>query len=333
MKFIFGPINSRRFGISLGIDLSPNFKQCNFDCVYCELNGAKTMQKQQISNKSDDILSEIKQALNDNVKIDVLTITANGEPTLYPFLGKLIDGINALKPQFNNFKTLILSNSGKIMEQKTRDVLTKFDIVKLSLDCVSKKCFRKLDRINKNINALEIMQGIKDFRKVYKKELVLEVLFVKNINDNESEINLLKKTINDIKPNRVDINTIDRPPAYDYKGLNEYELIEIVKKFDTLKCKVVVTKPKNLLNDKNITTATINKSKKKAKLNEISNKKNKSKYFSKSDILHTLKRRPLSTYDIEVLFDELSKNNLKELEQKGNIKRKETNKQVFFVLE
>ena len=309
MKFIFGPINSRRFGISLGIDLSPDTKQCNFDCIYCELNGAKTMQEQKISHKPDIILDEISTTLKNTPKIDVLTITANGEPTIYPFVDELIEGINALKDIYN-FKTLILSNSGKIMDKNIQHTLSKIDIVKLSLDCVSKKCFRKLDRINKNINCQDILQGIKDFRKLYVKELVLEVLFVKDVNDNKEEIALLSKAIKEIKPNRVDINTIDRPPAYDYKGLNTQELDSVCKLLGDVGCDVVVATPKNIQYQSSTTKS----------------------YFSKGDILHTLKRRPLSSYDVEVLFDENSKQNLKQLLDEQKIKLTTTNEQNFFVL-
>ncbi len=309
MKFIFGPINSRRFGISLGIDLSPDAKQCNFDCIYCELNGAKTMQEQSISHKPDIILDEISTTLKNTPKIDVLTITANGEPTLYPFLDELLDGINKLK-EIYNFKTLILSNSGKIMHQHIQKVLSKIDIVKLSLDCVSRKCFRKLDRINKNINCEDILQGIKDFRAIYTKELVLEVLFVKDVNDNQEEIALLSKAIREIKPNRVDINTIDRPPAYDYKGLNAHELDSVCKLLGDVGCDVVAATPKNTQYQSSTTKS----------------------YFSKDDILHTLKRRPLSSYDVEVLFDDKSKQNLKQLSDEQKIKLTTTNEQNFFVL-
>lgn len=95
MKTIFGPINSRRFGSSLGIDLSPALKQCNFDCLYCELAPSATTDKQIEVIEVSTIINELKTHLND--KIDVITLTANGEPTLYPYLDELIDEINKIK--------------------------------------------------------------------------------------------------------------------------------------------------------------------------------------------------------------------------------------------
>ena len=89
-SIIFGPIPSRRFGISLGIDLSPSKKQCNFDCLYCELEGAKTVEKMDEFPSVEDIIKEIKNSFLIHPKIDVLTLTCNGEPTLYPKLNELL---------------------------------------------------------------------------------------------------------------------------------------------------------------------------------------------------------------------------------------------------
>ena len=108
MNLIFGPIPSRRFGVSLGIDLSPNIKQCNFDCLYCELDFAKTISKQTQVVSVKDIITQLKIALQDHKNIDVITFTANGEPTLYPYLSQLIDEVDKIK---GDIKTLILSYS------------------------------------------------------------------------------------------------------------------------------------------------------------------------------------------------------------------------------
>ncbi|MBY0540244.1 MAG: radical SAM protein, partial [Campylobacterales bacterium] len=140
---IFGPIPSRRFGISLGVDLSPSKKQCNFDCLYCELEGAKTVDKMDSSPSVSEIISAIKENLEKHSKIDVITLTANGEPTLYPKLDELVEEINKIK---GNIKTLILSNGSTIYKKDIFNTLLKIDTVKLSLDCVSEKCFKKLDR-------------------------------------------------------------------------------------------------------------------------------------------------------------------------------------------
>jgi len=124
MNIIFGPIHSRRFGKSLGVDLSPGKKQCNFDCLYCELDPAKTMGYQDEILEVKTIVYAIRKALEEHEDIDFLTITANGEPTLYPHLSELMDEINKIK---GNTKTLILSNAATIDDPKVQDALLKFD--------------------------------------------------------------------------------------------------------------------------------------------------------------------------------------------------------------
>ncbi|MFZ9659633.1 MAG: radical SAM protein [Arcobacteraceae bacterium] len=285
---IFGPINSRRFGRSLGVDLSPNGKQCNFDCLYCELIKSKTMSKQIVSINVKEYIEAIKETLSRHNNIDVITLTANGEPTMYPYLNELIDEINKIK---RNEKLLILSNSSLINNPNVVSALMKIDIVKLSLDCATKECFKKLDKIDKSINSDNIIDGIIKFSKIFPNELVLEVLFVKNINDKDDEISKMYELIKQINPTRVDIGTIDRPPAYDVKPVTKEFLIETANKMTGI----------------NITIAHKNN----IKQNEP---------YTNIEILNLLSKRPLTVDDIENLFDENSKQNLKILVQENKIK-------------
>jgi wyosine [tRNA(Phe)-imidazoG37] synthetase (radical SAM superfamily) len=112
-SLIFGPIVSRRFGISLGIDLSPDSKSCNFDCLYCELLSAKKSDTIINPPAIDEVLTALKRALGLHPNSEIITITANGEPTLYPYLDKLIDELNKIK---QNKKLLILSNGSTIYQ-------------------------------------------------------------------------------------------------------------------------------------------------------------------------------------------------------------------------
>jgi len=224
----FGPVNSRRFGISLGIDLSPSHKQCNFDCLYCELEKQKTITTQTNSIDVESYIKEVKVALLKYPETEVLTITANGEPTMYPYLDELVDKLIAIK---GDTKLLILSNSSLIGDKNIAKTLDKIDIVKLSLDCATKECFRKLDRIDKSINFQNIVDGIISFSKTFQKELVIEVLFVDTINNKPDEIDKIYAILKQINPTRVDIGTIDRPPAYDVKPIGFEELDTIAHSF------------------------------------------------------------------------------------------------------
>ncbi|MEV9547351.1 radical SAM protein, partial [Aliarcobacter butzleri] len=280
-SIIFGPIPSRRFGISLGIDLSPSKKQCNFDCLYCELEGAKTVDKMDTFPSVDEIIKAIKESFKNHPKIDVITITCNGEPTLYPKLSELIDEINKIKGET---KTLILSNGSTIYKKEVFDTLLKIDIVKLSLDCISEKCFKKLDRQNKSVEIEKIVPSMIEFSQKTKKDFVLEVLFVKDINDKDEEIELLFNAVKQINPKRIDIGTIDRPPAYKVNPVSYEFLEDVANKFEGLNVNIVFkNRPKQIIS------------------------------YNKEEILSMINRRPLTIEDIENMFDSQSKIFLEEL--------------------
>ena len=274
MSVIFGPIISRRFGVSLGVDLSPDFKQCNFDCLYCELQSSKTTMEYNGDLSVSQIINDIKDALNQHTDIEVITFTANGEPTLYPHLEQLVDEVNKIK---GDKKTLILSNGANIYDIKIQKILTKIDIVKLSLDCVSLECFKKLDRANKQVKVDKIPQAIYEFSQIYQKTLIIEILFVKSLNDHPKEIKKLNDILVLIKPSRIDIGTIERPPAYDVTPLSYNELEKIALMFDI---------------DVNITAK---------------NDKKSIQSYTKEEILKLLRRRPLDETDINNLFDDETK--------------------------
>lgn len=271
-NIIFGPITSRRFGQSLGIDLSPSFKQCNFDCLYCELKGAKTVDKASDVPSVTEVLNALNEALLKHHNLDVITLTANGEPTLYPELDALVDGIAKIKKET---KLLILSNGSTIADASIQNILSKLDIVKLSLDCVSPKCFKKLDRAHKGIDINQIVEGMKSFRKRYMGELVIEILVVEGLNDSEEEFKALNAVLHEIKPDRIDVGTIDRPPAYEVQGVSIERLVELSSLLENLP--VTLAYKKNYIPEK--------------------------RYFSKEEIYELLVRRPQSFEDIALCFD------------------------------
>lgn len=301
-NIIFGPLLSRRFGKSLGIDLSPNKKQCNFDCLYCELKPAKTVDKYDDIISVDDIMTALRDALKQHNDIDVITVTANGEPTLYPYLGELIDEIDKIKGKKT---TLILSNGSTIGDPKVREALMKFDMVKLSLDCATDKCLKKLDRAHKGINVVEIMQGMLDFKAQYNKPLIIEALFVKSINDSLEHVESLNKFLTTLNPTRVDIGTIDRPPAYKVEPLSSEELLEIASHFD-------VSLPVYIVHRKS---------------SEI-----RAGSYSDDEILATIANRPLSEDDVNILFDEKTKNRLKILLETKKVKNFKIYGVTFYIL-
>jgi len=296
-KYIFGPVSSRRFGLSLGIDLSPYEKSCNFDCLYCELKKSKPTNK--IKNEPDvnEIVKEVQHFLSENPYPDVITITANGEPTLYSKLDELVSQLNKIK---ENSKLLILTNGSTVFNRKIQDVLKKIDIVKVSLDSANPEIFKKIDKVDIDVN--KIIEGLKSFRKKYKGTLILEILIVKNINDKEEDIKELAKVLKEINPDRIDMGTIDRPPAYRVFPVSNETLLKLSDYFEGLNINVVYRKEKSS-----------------AKFT-----------YLEEDIINTLKRRPFTSSDIENLFSEKSKSIFNRLLAENIVKSKKVGNIDFY---
>lgn len=299
-SIIFGPVHSRRFGKSLGIDLSPSKKQCNFDCLYCELDPAKTMDHYEEVVSVEEVMQALKQALQEHSDIDFITLTANGEPTLYPHLSKLIDEIDKIK---GDTKTLILSNGATIDDPKVQEPLLKLDEVKLSLDCATQKCLHKLDRAHSGIDIEKIKEGMLSFKSKYNGPLVIEILIVKTLNDKPEEIAQLNAYLLKLQPTRIDMGTIDRPPAYDVKPVSYEELLAISKRFDPSLPLYIASRKKS---------------------------EARASRYSDQEIVETLAMRPLTSEDIEVLFDQESQKRVEKLLKEGKLQVIESNGVKFY---
>ncbi len=300
MRYVFGPVNSRRFGTSLGIDLSPDKKSCNFDCVYCELDRAKPVASITNPPQVGDIVNEVKKSLEKFSDIEVITITSNGEPTLYKDIDKLVEELNSIK---KDKKLLILTNSSTICDKSIQKTLSKIDIVKLSLDCVTPKCFKRIDRPLKNIEIEKIVKCMEDFSKDFHHILVVEVLLVKGINDNIQEMTEVVRVLQNIKPHRVDIGTIDRPPAYDVKAVDESKIIELSKLFQDM--------PVSLIRK---------------------NKPVKKEDFNEQEILNLVSHRPQSSFDIDYFFSDNSKKIVAKLLNEGEMIKKDIAGVIFYTI-
>lgn len=298
-NIIFGPIHSRRFGISLGVDLSPLQKQCNFDCLYCELGGAKSVERMQEVLSVEQILSPLLEVLSTQPSLDVITLSANGEPTLYPHLYELITQIKHHTE--GRYKTLILSNGSLFGRSEVQKALREFDIVKFSFDCFSPQCFKKLDRPNKSLDIEAIKRGILEFASSYQGELVAEVLVIKNLNDSLEEMQNIAGFLREVGVDRVDLGTLDRPPAYAIEGVSPQRLQELSLAFEGQCVSIPIRKEAHI--------------QKKVKLD-------------REDILELLKKRPISTEEFSTLFEGVEL--CEEMLENGEIMIKKVANMQFF---
>lgn len=304
MDIIFGPVQSRRFGESLGVDLSPKLKQCNYDCLYCELEGKKAQESMWEVLSVDEILEAIKQGLEKFPNVESLTITANGEPTLYPHLYELMLRLEDIK---GDKQTLLLTNGALLWDLCVARACLLFDKVKFSLDAVSERVFKKIDRAYKSVDLAQILKGIYQFSADFKGELYAEILFVKGVNDNPQEIQEMARFLAPMPLKRLDISTIDRPPAYKVESLSLEELERIEQVFLRYKIQTFVPKRKQGSMQENL-------------------------QLSQDEILKTLALRPMSESDINMLWSMESKKILESLIEIGKVKQKSINGVNFYAL-
>ncbi|MCX8058022.1 MAG: radical SAM protein [Spirochaetes bacterium] len=274
-KYIFGPVLSRRLGISLGIDLLP-YKTCSLDCIYCECGKTTNLTvKRENYYNLNEVFEEVKDFMLNNDEPDFITFSGSGEPTLFKDFGLLADMI---KNEFPKVKLCLLTNSTFFSLEEVREGAKKFDIVLPSLDAATDEDFYKINRPHKDLNLKDIIDGLIKFRKEFSGKIWLEVFFAKNVNDNEENINQLYYYIKLISPDRVQLNTLDRPPAY--------EGVEVVDKIFL----------ENLIERwKDLNVEIISRYKKR------NNIKDYSEAFEHL-LLNSLKRRPLTIEDLENIF-------------------------------
>ncbi len=236
MSPLFGPVKSRRLGLSLGLELVPK-KICSMDCLYCEVGKTEVLTLERKAYYSwEKIERAIFEAKDKESEYDVLTLTGSGEPTLNIYFEKAVELAKALisKP------VCILTNSSTVNIPSVREALAKADLVLASLDSASERSFRVVNRPLAEINLREIIFGLKKLREEMEGELWLEVLLVKGINDKKEDLMALKEAIEIIKPHRTQLNTVVRPPAYSIAKALSSEELEEVKNFLGERVEVIV---------------------------------------------------------------------------------------------
>ena len=212
MSHIFGPVPSRRLGRSLGIDVVPP-KTCSFDCIYCE-SGPTTRLSLRRENFADS--SEILAELDEFFRLhpdaaDALTFSSAGEPTLFSGIGELIARVKKAYPRL---PLIVLTNGSLLWEPEVRRDLLKADRVVPSLDAASTGVFTKINRPHPSLDLARIIEGIGAFRSEYKGRLHIEIVLVSGVNDSDEELSALARTIEPLKPDKVELNTVVRPPAH-----------------------------------------------------------------------------------------------------------------------
>ena len=212
-KHLFGPVMSRRLGISLGIDLVP-YKYCPLNCVYCEVQRTThQVTKREAFYNIREILAELDSFLATNPHLDYITFSGAGEPTLNSSLGEIVSYI---KSKYPSYKLALLTNGILFSQKEVRNEVLSCDIVLPSLDSATQEGFEKINRPCPELKVEDLIEGLIQFRHEYKGIIWLEVFLVLGINTGEEEISALAKAINRINPDLVQLNCLDRPGAEDW---------------------------------------------------------------------------------------------------------------------
>ena len=236
MRYIFGPVASRRLGRSLGVDLVP-YKTCSFDCLYCELGTTThlTLERKMYS-APQEIIDELKGYLKKlALQPDYITLGGSGEPTLHDHLGTIIAEIKKL----TSIPVAVLTNSSLLYRDDVKEALLRADVILPSLDTVSLSLFTSLNRPHPALDVKKIIQGLIDFRKLFTGQIWLEILFCRGVNDSEEEIMRLHEVIREINPDKIQLNTLDRPPAEDSVFPVGREELERIKRFFGEKAEII----------------------------------------------------------------------------------------------
>ena len=211
MKYVFGPVPSRRLGRSLGVDPIP-MKTCNWNCVYCQLGRTRPVtDKRKIYYPIGEILREIDLVLKGNQSgdIDWITIVGSGEPTLHAGIGEIIHGIK----KRTDIPVAVITNGSLLHLPEVRTSLSTADAVLPSLDAGNPVSFRHINRPHPGIRYHQYIDGLQKFREDYKGKFWIEVMLIKDINDSEDELKAIYQILKRIEPEEIHLNLPTRPPA------------------------------------------------------------------------------------------------------------------------
>ena len=225
-RYVYGPVPSRRLGRSLGIDLVP-FKTCTYDCVYCQLGrttNKTTERKEYVA--IEDVLAEMERKLAVEPAPDFISLAGSGEPTLNARIGDLIVKIKSL----THIPVAVLTNGSLLWMREVQEALMKADIILPSLDAGDEHLFQCVNRPHGEITFEKVIDGLAEFTERFPGSVWLEVFLLAGVTGIPAEIEKLAALTRRIRPNRVQLNTVSRPPAEEFAFAISGEQLENFRK-------------------------------------------------------------------------------------------------------
>jgi len=208
-NFIYGPVPSRRLGLSLGVDLVP-YKVCSYDCVYCQIGRTpETTLERRPYVKADIIASQLERRLDAGARPDYITLGGSGEPTLNSDIGRIIKDIQHI----SDIPVALLTNGSLFNDPEVRNDICRADVVLPSFDACDADIFLKINRPHANIRFEDTANGLIKFRQEYKGLIWLELFFVDGINADVETVKRYLPWMEKFKPDKIHLNTAVRPTA------------------------------------------------------------------------------------------------------------------------
>ena len=305
-KHLFGPVPSRRLGMSLGVDLIPH-KICSLNCVYCECGSttSHTLDRKEYV-PVEEIYGELTDFFENHPDPEYITFSGAGEPTLHSHMGEVIAYIKRLKP---GLPVAVLTNGTLFQFPEVREELMQADLVLPSLDAATQSAFQKINRPVRNFSLDRYIKGLEVFCREFGGEIWMEVLILPGYNDDNENLSAIKEVLQKINPHRIQLNTLDRPGTV--KGLRAATTAELngISKEWGLKQVEIIAPPED-------------RQKKKSYRTDI-----------ESVILETLSRRPCTLGDLEKILgmhiNEINKY-LGAMEETGKIETVEQDRGTFY---
>lgn len=302
-RYLFGPVPSRRLGLSLGVDLVP-FKTCTQNCLYCQLGrDGNLVLERKVYVPTEDVLNEIKQWLAEGIAADYITISGSGEPTLHSQLGRIINGIHTM----TKIPIALITNGSLLWIPEVRKECLGADVVLPSLDAGDPKTFEEINKPHKDLNFFDFVEGLCLFRKEYSGPIWLEVFLCDGVNTSSESIMNLRRLIERIRPDRVQLNTAVRPTVHPgIKAVNKETLQSLATQLRA-DAEVIADFP--------------------------STQTSQEVLASEQQILDTLKRRPCGLEELSrslQISPNLAVKHLRHLQEKGKVRIENRNGKSFF---
>jgi len=236
-RYLFGPVSSRRLGRSLGVDLVP-LKTCNYDCVYCECGKTtNATSKRQEFIPTGEVISELSHFLSSSPALDYITFAGSGEPTLFKGIGEVI---RFLKDRFPAYRIAVLTNSSLLSDPEVRTDLMPADVVLPTFSTAINGTFQAMHRPVPGMDPAVILEGLLRFRGEYRGEIWLEIFIIPGLNTSDLELAGLRDAIYAIQPDRVQLNTLDRPGTDDrVRPASPGELARIARALGFTKTEII----------------------------------------------------------------------------------------------